>query len=199
MRYHFIILGSCAVLGIGLLIPHPAQQAAPDIAQKESDPHAPRRPPLTVQEMPSRSIQRESPTVTMASRAHLLAVPVAAPNTARRASHAGLERALDEDEPNQAWTDAVLEEVRDTLSVDPDVHVDQVRCTQTFCRVSMTKPLDSDLDWPEIDRLLAPVARGETIFSAVPDGALTTGFIYFSADDVALPLDQVHVGDGDDA
>ncbi len=130
-------------------------------------------------------------------KAHLIFVEPQVDERAPQANHPGLDRALLEEEENRLWTAQVQRDVVDVLSEDAQVQVDEVRCAQTFCRVRMTKPIASDLDWPQVDSLLAPIARGEMIFAAVPSGTMTTGAIYFSADDAVLPLDQARP-EGDD-
>ncbi len=122
---------------------------------------------------------------------HLVAVGKESAGDVAHVSNPGLDHALDDEEDDGAWAAQVLSDVSDLLAEDTQIDVEEVRCAQTFCRVRMHKPIVSDLDWPDVDRLLAPVARGETIFMAAPEGTMTTGFIYFSAEDSTLPLDSV--------
>jgi hypothetical protein len=110
----------------------------------------------------------------------------------------GLERALEEEGDDAAWTLDVQRAVREALTEDPEVRLDAARCTPTFCRLRLTKPIESRLDWPEIDRLLAPIARGETLFSALPHGRTTTAHVYFSALDSSLPVDTTSMAEAED-
>lgn len=127
------------------------------------------------------------------TRAHLVAIPADSHGGEPEAGHAALERAFDDEPEDAQWATRVHDDAAQVLAVDPQLRLDAVRCAQTFCRIRMSKPIDSELGWADIDRLLAPIASGEAIFTATPDGSMTTGYLYFSARDAALPLDQVHV------
>jgi hypothetical protein len=109
-----------------------------------------------------------------------------------RARNSAIERALEEDEPDPIWTSEVDAQARERLAADPALHIDALHCTRTFCRIQMTKPVDSSMDWEAVDHALTPIARGETIFGAERNGAETTGFIYFAALGSNLPVDRVH-------
>ena len=123
---------------------------------------------------------------------HLVAVPADFAEPHAPAGNPALERALDAEPEDPERAAKVTEAAKTALSADPDLSVHDVRCTPTFCRLRMTKPIQSALAWPEVDQLLAPIARGETIFTARPDDdANTTAQVYFSEPDTALPLDQV--------
>ena len=62
-----------------------------------------------------------------------------------------------------------------------------VDCAQTLCRIRLTKPLQSELDWPDIDKALFSVATGETVMTTETLGDTGVGYIYFSANDANLP------------
>jgi hypothetical protein len=125
-------------------------------------------------------------------RSHLVSIPVDFAERDAPAENMALERAFDAEPQDMARATKIADDARAALSADPELEVHDVRCTATFCRLRMTKPIQSALAWPQVDQLLAPIARGETIFTARPDDdANTTAHVYFSEPDAALPLDQV--------
>jgi hypothetical protein len=131
------------------------------------------------------------PQLSNLQGAHLVALPLTAAGRPR-ARNAGIERALAEDEADATWTAEVDTQARERLAGDPALHIDALQCTHTFCRIQMTKPIDSNMDWEAVDQALTPIARGETIFAAERDGAETTGYLYFASVGSSLPIDQVH-------
>jgi hypothetical protein len=123
---------------------------------------------------------------------HLVAVPADFGEHDAPAENPALERAFDAEPEDPERAAKVADAAKTALAADPDLSVHDVRCTLTFCRLRMTKPIQSALAWHQVDQLLAPIARGETIFTARPhDDANTTAHVYFSEPDAALPLDQV--------
>lgn len=176
-------------LVIGLLSLIGARDASP----KARDAEHVEVPATATPSLPSSAAPREAhgPQRTVPS-AHLLAVPLDFAEPDAPAGNPALERAFGAEPEDAERADQVANEARAALAADPQLEVHDVRCTPTFCRLRMTKPIESALAWAEVDRLLASVARGETIFTARPEGdAHTTADVYFSAPDAALPLDQV--------
>lgn len=151
---------------------------------------SPSAPQVSEALAPPPAASLEQPHATK-QRAHLVTLPLTADGRPR-ARNAGIERALEEDEADAAWTAEVETQARERLAADPALHIDALQCTHTFCRIQMTKPIDSNMDWEAVDQALTPIARGETIFAAERNGAETTGYLYFAALGSSLPIDQVH-------
>jgi len=148
-------------------------------------------PPPPMPQTSSDARAAAEPT-TAASQTHLVAIPADFDEREAPAENLALERAFHAEPPDPERAAKVAEAAKTALSADPQLEVSDVRCTATFCRLRMTKPIQSALEWHEVDELLAPIARGETIFTARPDDdANTTAHVYFSEPDAALPLDQV--------
>jgi hypothetical protein len=104
------------------------------------------------------------------------------------ARHPQLEDALEIEDADPAWTARVEHKARELLAGDPAIHSMRARCTQTFCRLQIVKPISSALDWPQIDSRLAAIAQGEAIFQTQDEGGTSTAYLYFSAKDSHLPI-----------
>lgn len=196
MRHRFLTAGIFAGVGLCLVTAlHEWKTETKTIeAELARGPVITTQPVLASAVLPPRAVvpPRAAKTAGENQAAHLIYIEPQADERVPQADHPGLDRALDDEEENRPWATQVRSDFVDVLSADAQLRVDEVRCAQTFCRVRMTKPIASDLDWPQVDSLLAPIARGETLFAAAPSGTMTTGTIYFSADDAVLPLDQAH-------
>jgi hypothetical protein len=182
--------GACAAATALAVISLRAPQPAAGRVTPEEATHASRQAPAT-ERVRSASQPRASDRAAWQAGARFL-TPVLgeASEGPEGSANPSLERALDEDEEDPAWTGDVHGAVTAALAEDPQISIDYVRCTSTFCGLRLTKPIASRLDWPQIDEKLVPIARGETLFSASPSGTLTTAHVYFSALDTSLPLDQ---------
>jgi hypothetical protein len=184
-------IGACAaVAALGVILLRVPKPAAGRFTPQEAA-HASRQAPATERVRSASESRASGRAAWQAAGARLLTPVLGEPSEGPKATaNASLERALEEEDEDPAWTRDVHGAVTAALAEDPQIRVEAVRCTSTFCRLRLTKPIASRLDWPEIDQKLAPIARGETIFSALPTGTVTTAHVYFSALDTSLPLDH---------
>ncbi|MFM2418339.1 MAG: hypothetical protein RL385_3062 [Pseudomonadota bacterium] len=127
----------------------------------------------------------------------LLMAPQQKSNEKVPANIPDLDAVLDDDDANDAWTEKITSYAHTAIPAGAQLSELTVRCSETFCRVKMVKPIDSSVDWPEIDSALVPVATGEAIFSTENEGGVSTGYLYFAESDNKLPLGNVDAeGDG---
>jgi len=100
-----------------------------------------------------------------------------------------LEALLDAESANEEWTREVSSSVELVLEDDPSIEVSMAKCISDFCRVVLKRPLDSKLDWFEVDSRIVDVASGMTWMRASPDGnGNSSAYVYFRQDDGDLPL-----------
>jgi hypothetical protein len=100
-----------------------------------------------------------------------------------------LEEVSDDDAENVQWTDETKAAVAQRLSDDPEIELSKVKCTDIFCTVLISKPIESIMNWREVDEKLSDVTRGHTIMQATPNGdGTTTARLFFSAESTRLPI-----------
>jgi hypothetical protein len=117
---------------------------------------------------------------------HVLYVDVPDESENPPARIAALDEALSIEQRNEAREHEVLDSVRRLLGDDPAVEHLEASCGQTFCRLSIDKPVGFGMPWHEIDSALRPMLPGETIIQTEMNGGL--GYVYFSERDGYLPL-----------
>lgn len=109
----------------------------------------------------------------------------------RQARIPELEDALDIEDVDEVWAHDVTEKARASIPKEAELRELDVRCSQSFCRVKMVKPIDTRAGWPEIDQSLMHVAPGEAVFLTEREGALSTGYLYFASAESQLPLSNL--------
>lgn len=102
-----------------------------------------------------------------------------------------LEAILDYAPEDVAWMKRLEPAVKAAIADDPAVQLESISCVSEFCRLQLSKPVESPLDWPEIDDRLTFI-DGEKIFRAGSDGKMSTAYVYFSAREGGLPLSVLH-------
>jgi hypothetical protein len=102
-----------------------------------------------------------------------------------------LEAILDYAPSDVDWMNRLEPAVKAAIADDPTVQLENIRCVSEFCSLQLSKPIDSTLDWPEIDDRFTFI-DGEKIFRAGADGKMSTAFVYFSAREGGLPLTILH-------
>jgi hypothetical protein len=133
--------------------------------------------------------EHAAPTLASVRKLMVAAVQEAGVEASQpRANNEALDSALDAGTPDLEWTAKVAQGVAERLRLDASIVVDDVKCTSAFCRVKLTKPIHSVMDWPQVDTALLDVAVGETVFRAEPNGETTTGYLYFSSAHSHLPI-----------
>lgn len=104
-------------------------------------------------------------------------------------AHPNLEALLEIEAEDVERTSRVMDAIEEQLAIDPSVEIESARCGMSFCRAILTRPLDSDLTWEDVDWRLMSVATGMTWMRAEEDDqGGSVAYIYFAEGDESLPL-----------
>ena len=194
MRYATV--GAILVGGLAMLVARDAEPVVGSEPKLEPSAPASTTPSPAAKPRPAHSTYANSPKVDTSDGARTLYGPKQDAQGRRPARIPELEDALDVEGSNEAWRRDVEAKAEAAIPKEAQLRELDVRCTQTFCRIKMVKPIDTRADWPEIDRSLYQVAAGEAVFLTEREGGVSTGFLYFASVDSHLPLGNLEDDEG---